>query len=438
MSDENKETAEPTKAPEVMVREGGNLHRIMEAIDAIQDRQKDLMKEAGDARSADGEQFSGLNDSIAKLKERCDHLDDVLPRGSKIFSAPTATRNEALNDFGRCITEAWRSKTQGRVSAEFQEELDMDAKARAITDGGQTTVTGQGTGNVVVPVVTHDKIARIIGETSIIRKIASIMPMTSNTMNLPTKGSGPTVYWPSEGQVPTKTSVLLNQKQLVTSTLMALDEITSELTEDSVAALEPFFAEVFAEAVAAEENQQAFSSSVPFTGVGTDSNVTAKYFGDSAGSGLNAFSDVTHQDLVRAMFAVDSKVISKGVWVMSAGAFQHIVGLKDSQNRPIYQTSWNALPQVDKPADQIAGTATILMGRPCFLTDAMPGVSLNSELFAVYGDFKKFAFGDRKELRIDWSDQVYFEASNLALRVRERIAMVNMIPSAFSRLLSAA
>lgn len=435
MSEENKEA---TKAPEVVVREGGNLHKIMEAIEVIQDRQKALMKEAGDARSADSEKLTGLSDSIAKLKERCDHLDSVLPRGSKIFTAPTATRTEALNEFGRCITEAWRKKHYGRVSAEFQAELEMDAKARAITDGGQTSVTGQGTGNVVVPVVTHDKIARIIGETSVIRKIASIMPMTTNTMNLPTKGNGPSVYWPSEGQVPTKTSVLLNQKQLVTSTLMALDEITSELTEDSVAALEPFFAEVFAEAVAAEENQQAFSSTTPFTGVGTDSNVTAKYFGDSSSSAMNAFSDVTHQDLVRAMFAVDSKVISKGVWIMSAGAFQHIVGLKDSQNRPIYQTSWSALPSIDRPADQIAGTATILMGRPCYLTDAMPGVSLNSELFAIYGDFKKFAFGDRKELSIDWSDQVYFEASNLALRVRERIAMVNMIPSAFSRLLTAA
>ena len=67
----------------------------------------------------------------------------------------------------------------------------------------------------------------------------------------------------------------------------------------------------------------------------------------------------------------------------------------------------------------------------------MPSTSSNAQLFAIYGDWSKFVFGDRRELRIDWSDQVFFESGNLALRIRERIGMVTVIPSAFARLKTA-
>ena len=75
----------------------------------------------------------------------------------------------------------------------------------------------------------------------------------------------------------------------------------------------------------------------------------------------------------------------------------------------------------------------MLLGRPCYLTDVMPA-SGSGEVFAIYGDFSKFAFGDRKQLTIDWSDQVYYEYGNLALRVRERIALKVIIGDAFAKI----
>jgi HK97 family phage major capsid protein len=416
----------------VVVKEGGNLHPIMEALEGISYAQAKINKQLEESGERVAGQFSDFERTISSLTKRCDELDQKLPRGSKIYVAETASKTDGLYEFGRCITEAWRLKHYGRVSPEFAEMQRAP---------GQQTTANAASGDVVVPVVTYDKIARIIGEASIIRKIATIIPMTTNVMNMPTKGTGPSVYWPTattgEGTAPTKTSVQLAKKTLTTHTMMALDEITSELTEDSIVALEPFFAQVFAEAVAAEENKQAFSSTTPFQGVGNDAGITRVYFGGASNSGKNAFSTVVHQDMVNLQFAVDTKLVSKGVWILSAGAFSNIVALKDTQNRPIYMTSWSALPGIDTPADQAMGTPTTIMGRPAFLTDAMPGTSSNSQLFAIYGDFSRFAFGDRKSMSIDWSDQVYFESANLALRVRERIAMVTLIPGAFARLTTA-
>ena len=114
------------------------------------------------------------------------------------------------------------------------------------------------------------------------------------------------------------------------------------------------------------------------------------------------------------------------------------MNLKDSNGRPIYASAWYGggpatyAPQPNEPVAQQA-QASILLGRPAYLTETMPTEG-SQEIFAVFGDFSKFAFGDRKQMTIDWSDQVYYEWGNLALRVRERIAMKTLITGAFARL----
>jgi HK97 family phage major capsid protein len=46
------------------------------------------------------------------------------------------------------------------------------------------------------------------------------------------------------------------KSDLIAKTLTAYDGISRELDEDSLVALEPFFAEVFGDAIAQEENKQ--------------------------------------------------------------------------------------------------------------------------------------------------------------------------------------
>jgi len=410
------------RSPEIRVKGGKeeNLHQIMEVLEGLVAKQEE-------SRAKDQE-IVGLKETVEKLQSRCDELDAKLPKGSKIYQAETPTRDQAFRQFGSCFTAAWRLAKYGELEDGFE---------RAGGAPGQKT-DATSSGGVLVPTITHDSITRIIGEASIIRRIAQIIPMSSNNMTMPTKSSGPTVSWiGTEGTAASKTSVVLDNPQLSTKTLMVLDEITSELDEDSIVALEPFFAAVFSEAVAQEENQQAFSSSTPFTGVVQTSGV-----GDNAFTTPGGFSNVTYDDLLTLQYSVDSKLVHKGVFVMSAAAFKEIVGLTDSNGRPLFATNWQNFGVPTSPQDQQTARATVLLGRPCYITDTMPttGGSLgsNTQAFAIYGDFSKFAFGDRKMMTIDYSDQVYFEEGNLALRVRERIATKVLIASAFGRLMSEA
>jgi len=409
-----------------------NLHPIMEALEVIEHAQKESAKKQTEVAETSIREIESVKGALAEMKQTCERLDKALPKGSKVYQASSPDKTRGMYNLGRCITEAWRVKQYGQTSRDFA-ELQRDLSS----GGGQKETSGSATGDLLVPTIIYPDIARLIGEASIIRRVGTVIPMSSLTMKLPTKGTGPSVSWPNEGIAPSQTSVVLQDKTLTAKTMMALSEITSELTEDSVVALEPFFARLFAEAVAQEENQKAFSSTTIFTGVGTDADVTLKYFGNSISSGKRAFSDITHQDLVRLQFAVDSKVVHKGAFVLSSAAFSNIVGMRDTQERPLYMTSWNALPGIDNAPDQVLPTPTQIMGRPAYLTDTMPGTSSNVQLFALYADWSKFVFGDRAELRIDWSDQVFFESGNLALRVRERIGMITAIPGAFARLSTA-
>lgn len=390
-----------------------NLHKIMEVTEAVLGRVKELAPVR--------DEVDEMRKVVERLQTRCDELDKQLPRGSKIYQAETPSKTEALREFGNCITAAWRSKHGMPIDDQY-----VRAAGNAGNNAGAADV-----GGVLVPQITYDKVARIIGEASIIRKIATIIPMTSNNMTMPTRSSGPSVTWlTTEGQTggdTIKTSVVMGNPQLTSKTMMAIDEISSELDEDSIVALEPFFAQLFAEAVAQEENQKAFSSTSIFSGVANTSGIGSVNFASG-----NTFAEVKYNDLLNLMYAVDTKLAHKGTFILSAEAFKSVTGMLDSQNRPIWGTTWTSLPSVDNPPDRQSGIATVLLGRPCYITQALPSSPANSQVFAIYGDFSKFAFGDRKQMTIDWSDQVYFEYGNLALRVRERVAMKVLIASAFA------
>jgi len=401
-----------------------NLHSIMEALEGISARTKELGAVAG--------QYDEMKDTVERLQARCDELDKQLPQGGKVFSAETPTKTSTLREFGGYITEGWRLKQYGRTSASFAGQT-RDANNHGDSEAG---------GGVLVPEITYDKVMRIVEEASIARRICQVIPMTSNTMVLPTRSSGPTVGWLANqtNDTGTKTGVTFENPSLTSKTLMAIDEISAELDEDSIVALEPFFAQIFAEAVGKEENKQTFvgntSGGDPFDGVASPNESGVGEAADLTTTGTGAFSDVTYNDLLNLQYAVDPNLINKGSFVMNSEAFKEVIGLKDSQGRPIFATGYSHFGLNQDPADPQSGQATMLLGRPCYLTDVMPTSGADT-VFAIYGDFSKFAFGDRKQLTIDWSDQVYYEYGNLALRVRERIALKVIIATAFSRIKTA-
>ena len=401
---------------EILTPEKGNLYKIKETIEDIRDRVEADKAERGAVVSRVDE----MSDALKRIEERCNALDRALPQGEKVFVPEgDAARRRGVSLFGQAFTAARRAANGDAVPEPF---------ARA---NGQTEGTASD-GGILVPVEVHGEVVRIIEEKSFARQICRVIPMTRDKIDVGTISTGPTVEFPTESTEPSGgadvSEVVFGTPQLDSSTLVALDSVSRELSEDALISIEPFLAELFAEAIGKEENKQTFSSTTPFSGVvqtATNSKTIA----------ATHYSAITFAELVAAKFSVDANIVGSGTWVMHPSVFQHLVSLEDSAGRPIYATNWGGVGVQNALPNGSAGSSGVLLGAPVVLTTQMPTTNATGLKFAVYGDFKYQAFGDRRQLLVEYDDSIYFKQRKRAIMVSERIACKTLIPGAFTTLI---
>lgn len=403
------------------------LHQVLDAVEQIKDQARAIAEyEQGvDARIA--AVADPINAKLREIEARAKALDDALPRGRKLYVAGgTPDRDEALRDFGRLFTVARRMHRGDKLPGEYG---DYSAYTRAQTEGTDTA------GGIMVPTDVYPGVIRIVKEKSVIRQIARTISMTRDIMNVPVVNTGPAVSWPGEATAPSETSFALHataDAQLDSNTMTAFITVSRELEEDTLVSLEPVIGELFAEAVAKEENLQAFSSTTPFTGVIQTTGIGSY----SMPTGSTNYSTVAHADLVKTLFSVDVNVIGDCQFVTHPLVFQHIVNLKDSNGRPIYAQyaqsgASNLLGSERLPTMRMAQPG-MLLGLPLYLTTTFAATSAATTAFLIVGDFSKFAFGDRRQLAVEWDDSVYFTSRRRAVMVWERIALKPLKPGAFA------
>jgi HK97 family phage major capsid protein len=396
-----------TEEMQVQARELG------EANAALQAEVEQLKADRDAARTADTEKME-------EIEARCNKLDEMLPRGEKVFTSGVRSKDQDLAAFGRAFTVARRAKNGDALPAEYQ---------RAQTEGAKTIGTNTA-GGTLVPVETLDSAVRIIGEKSLARTISRQVNMASDNIILPIVTGDPTVYWPGEGTAPTESSVTFAEDSdatLTAKTLTAYDSISRELDEDSLVALEPFFAEVFGDAIAQEENKQLIigdsGASDPFMGVTNLSTIAP--VDNTGSSGYTA----DYGRLATTMFSVDGDVVNNGTWVMNSAFLGQIVGLKDTNGLPIFASAWGsggiAGPGSTLP-NQATGVAGFLFGRPVYTTNVLPNVGAGAgTTLAVYGDFNYSMFGDRRALSVEFDDSVFFASRKRCMLAYERIGILN-------------
>jgi len=406
--------------------EGKNsLYTVLDAIERIKDKVDTIETERAASDEATIAKLEAEKaESLAKIEEieaRCNKLDEMLPRGEKVFTTGVRSKDEDLAVFGRAFTVARRAANGEALPAEYQ-------RAQTI---GTTTVENDTAGGTMVPIETYDSAIRIIGEKSLARTICRQIPMASSEMIVPIVDAPPTVYWPSEGAAPTESSVSFaddTDAQLKAKTLSAYDSISRELSEDSLVALEPFFAEVFGDAIAKEENKQLLvGTGSPFTGVSGHANI-----GSVTGA---ATYTVTFASLQEVMFSVGGNVVNNGTWVMNMKMLGEIVGLTaTTTGAPLFASAWGngglagAGSNLPNPQQGLAG---FLLGRPVYVSETMPSsAGSTGDLQILFGDFNHALFGDRRALSIEMNDSVFFASRERCMLAYERVGFLTNCPIA--------
>lgn len=432
---------EEQKSATVIVPTNADLHRLMDQIkghlDGMRSDREGLVARFDGTDSKLAEAIRQLEASEQKWKAveaRVDAMDKLLPRGpDKRYipidgSKPNSELHERMARFfldGMCYAT---KKITPFGSDEFK---------RAIDDVGQTIAGDGSQGGHLVPPEFRQEILRIAGIYGIARRIFRIMPIARQTMYMPTHVSGPEVQWVDEAEAPTdETHVRFGRFTLEVKRLMAIDNLSIEITEDSIPMITDFIVEVFAEVIAKEEDRVGLLGDAPtdpFDGVVNTAGINVVYMGGVSTSGATTMDDVTYDDLVNTLDAVNEFVADQGQWIASNSMFNALRKVKDGDVNP-----GNGRPLW---TEMVAGNPGTILGRPYLRSAVMQKRSdtpSEDKPVLLYGDFRKTIMAQRKEMEISFSEHADFRRGNIVMRLMERVGFGTPLPDAFAVLKTAA
>jgi HK97 family phage major capsid protein len=278
-------------------------------------------------------------------------------------------------------------------------------------------------GGFTVPEIVSSSLIWLRNEYGVARKYSRIYPMTSDTLNVPNASTSTTTYYPGEATAITASDVTFSQVQLLAKKLAILTIVSKELNEDTVIDFGSMLAQDFAYGLASAEDLAAFqgdgtSTYGSITGImpkikglsATYANIASMVVGASGSS--SALSSLTLANW-QSMVAKLQPYATNPRWFMHKSVFYN--GCADK----LIALGGNAIMDIQNAY----GTEPTLFGIPISFVQNMPSATGASVDLAVLGDLSKgVAFGDRRGVSVEVSDQVKFIEDALTFKATERYA----------------
>jgi len=319
------------------------------------------------------------------------------------------------------------------VKAVFNRDKET---ARAISGKAMTEGTDS-QGGYLVPEEFRAEVIRLAESFGIVRNQCRVIPMKRDTLNLPKITTSVSVYWPGETNAGTVSAPVLGQVQLLAKTLVGLTPISNELLEDADVDTVSMLAELFAEAIAGEEDAQGLiGDGSPFEGVLNDSDINIV----TMESGKTDFTDITVDYLRDVISKVKPLALSGAGFYMHRGVWNIVQKL--TENGQHISTFSN--PIITGDASKGVGIVGYIWGYPVYLPEKMDSVSGAGKKFILFGNLQFAYLGDRKQMTMAVSEEAtigttnLFESNMSAVRITERIGFKVALGQAFACLKTAA
>lgn len=306
-------------------------------------------------------------------------------------------------------------------------------KAAGYLDTGTSATAGY-----LIPEVFQAEVLRIAEKQyGLARRDMRYLPFSGpgNSRKIPALSGSVSVTWTDEAAAKTSTKPTFSLVTQTLKKLAAIAPMTDEILEDSAINLQSLLSELFAEAIAKEEDIQFFrGTGSPWTGIVNNGSVNVVRLSTTA------FSSLTADELLDMIDAVPSGARQGAKFYLHPTILSMLRKLKDvTSGQYIYQGPSQGLP----------GT---IWDYPYEITDAMPDKTTTAanKPLVMFGNLKQAAiFGDKQQLRVKMLDQaVIRNAGNdadlnlatqdmTALRIVERVGYVLALPTAVSVLKTA-
>lgn len=268
-------------------------------------------------------------------------------------------------------------------------------------------------GGYLVPEFFETSIIRIVESYGVFRQNAYVYPMGSDTVKVPRRTSGYTVYYVGENATITASDMAFNQIALVAKKAAILTQISNELNEDEVVGLAGLMSQEFGYALALAEDQAGFIGDGTSTYGGIQGLVTRLAAGSisTAASSQTAFSTLTLASFNKAKGLLPQYNGAVNRWYISKQGF--------AQSMELLAVAAGGITT----REIASGMQQTFLGDPVVFSQVLPitGAAQASAIVAYYGDLRMAAtMGTRRQMNISSDSSIYFKEDAIAVRCTER------------------
>ncbi|GIW70328.1 MAG: hypothetical protein KatS3mg101_1075 [Patescibacteria group bacterium] len=368
-------------------------------------------------------------------------IDSVLEKrlGEAVSPVVAAETRKIVNQMRveRALFGYDRSGLTDEQKIEFAKQVRSAPLAGISTKANEALIEEQDNrGGYLVSKEVANAIVRIAASVGLVLSQATKWPLKTDELNIPAYNGafleGEYLGVDTAGSV---TGINFSSASLIAKKWQLAFVVGNDLLQDASVELADWLLALGAEALANRIDKEAFvGSGSPFTGILNHPNVTVQ----TQGSGETEFY---YFDIIKASDAIGN--VEESVLEGAAFYFNRTVWAKIRSQ--LITAGFSALdtqvPAFQQYAQNVGGPKPVgsLLGYPVYTTRHLPDITQSgpSTKFAVFGNLKAIAYGDKGELRVGQFTSGSFGGKEVALAdqtgivFKHRHGLVLTLPAAF-------
>lgn len=276
-----------------------------------------------------------------------------------------------------------------------------------------------GAGGFLIPEIMRSELLQLALEKAIVRSRATVIPMSTLKVPIPTVDDtshvsslfgGVVFYWTEESGQLTESAATFGRVTLDAKKLTGFFKVPAELLDDA-----PAFAGWFDSRIPAG---LAWAEDVAFmaeTGVGTPQGfINCDAAVQVAAESNQPSGSIMWENIVKMYSRMLPSSLGDAVWIAAIDTFPELATMALSVGTgggPVWIGGWS------QPGSQLPPMT--ILGRPVIFTEKVPALGTTGDINFV--DLSYYLVGDRQQMRVDSSEHFLFQNNQVAYRIIERV-----------------
>lgn len=362
------------------------ITEVTEAVDRLGRAWHEFKEENDKGRQADQEKLTKLNTEIDRLGRQLERVETALNRAPR--DGDTSPPSEAQSEHKAAFLHYCRT-------SEAMVLRELEAKALSVGVDPQ--------GGYLVPEVVSDRIIQTQFDTSPVRQVAMVQPISSDAIEIVTDLNDFDADWVAETQTRADTATPdLGRIRIPVHEIYAKPKSTQQLLEDAAFNIEEWITGRLAD----KFNRKEATAFVAGNGVGKPRGLLTYDAGtDHTGEQIEQVNSggaaaVTGDGLISLAYALKPAYRGRAVWLMNRNSTAAVRKLKDNDGQYLWRPGL------------AEGQPPTLLGYRAVEAEDMPDIAANA-LPIAFGDLREaYVIADRVNmsiLRDPYSSKPYVE-----------------------------